>query len=79
MEKEGGGGIGLSERAKSGDRIGAGSSLALRKATNHSVKARGTRVYQAGLNRGSRRDRGLQNMVVSYLVLLEGLEESRGS
>lgn len=79
MDKEGGGGIGLSERARIGDRIGAGSSLALREATNHSVKARGNRVYQAGLNRGSRWDWDLQNMVVSYLVLLEGLEESRGS
>lgn len=64
--------------------IGVGSSLALREATNHSEKAQGTQVYGCGVEIGQQAglDKGralLQKMVVSYLVLLEGLEESRGS
>lgn len=50
QQKKEGGGIRLSERAmqaRAGVGTGVGSSLALRKATNHSEKARGTRVYGA--------------------------------
>ncbi len=54
-QKKEGGGVRLSERAmqaRARVRIGVGSSLALRKATNHSEKARGTQFMGRGVEMG---------------------------
>lgn len=72
-------------QARTGVGIGVGSSLALRQKLQITVRrhgalkfmGRGVEIgHQAGLDKGRAL---LQKMVVSYLVLLEGLEESRGS